>query len=271
MAIAEAPSLVDKYKVDDADRLLFTKEDFDDITKSQIYKDIQSLGNKFQELLEVLEEYLKCNSINDLLPFDTFLLEKKVVFTSSVTKAIRDKQMVVVNWSVLFDAEVTLEHEGNGEGQIVESKGRIATVLSEDGIFQLTAKISDGRVIKRELTIKVFDECEIDFKADKYYIFPTIPVTLSWNVKYAKKVWIDKKEVEAKGTKVIEPEKAVSVVLSAEDEFGVKEKRIDIGMLPIPQVKSELGLYKDLDPPLPVPEFNLWRAIKRVYNHLIRK
>ena len=29
-------------------------------------------------------------------------------------------------------------------------------------------------------------------------------------------------------------------MLSAEDEFGVKEKRIDIGMLPIPQVKALL-------------------------------
>ena len=29
-------------------------------------------------------------------------------------------------------------------------------------------------------------------------------------------------------------------VLSAEDEFGKKEKRINIGMLPIPQVKSLL-------------------------------
>lgn len=317
MAIAEAPFLVDKYKVEDADRLLFSKEDFDDITKSQIYKDIQSLGKQFQELLDVLEEYLKCNSIDDLLPFDTFLLEKRIQFSSSVTKAVRDKQTVVVNWLVPFDANVTLSEKKSGQKWDVDTKGHKSMTLSEDATFEIEIKTNEGKTFKKDISIRVFDECEIDFSADKYYIFPTIPVTLSWNVKNAKKVWLDKEEVEAKGTKVIEPEKAVSVVLSAEDEFGVKEKRIDIGMLPIPQVKAllvptpnivsnmsitikqprynvdvkfptididwikaevprvksltGLGLFRKLSPPLPSTGFSLWRAIKRVYNHLIRK
>jgi serine/threonine protein kinase len=317
LAIAEAPSLVDKYKVDDADRLLFAKEDFDDITKSQIYKDIQSLGKQFQELLDVLEEYLKCNSIDDLLPFNTFLLEKKIQFSSSVTKAIRDKQTIVVKWLVPFDANVTFVQKESGQKWDVETKGHKSMTLSEDATFELEAKTNEGQTFKKELTIRVFDECEIDFSADKYYIFPTIPVTLSWNVKNAKKVWLDKEEVEAKGTKVIEPEKAVSVVLSAEDEFGVKEKRIDIGMLPIPQVKSllvptpdivqnmsitikqprfnvdvkfptididwikaevpkvkplsESGLFQKLSPPLPDTRFGLRKAIKRVYNNIIKR
>lgn len=317
LAIAEAPSLVDKYKVDDADRLLFAKEDFDDITKSQIYKDIQSLGKHFQELLDILEEYLRCNSIDDLLPFDIFLLEKKIQFSSSATKAIRDKQTVVVNWLVPFDAKVLLFEKISGQKWDVDTKGHQSMTLSEDATFEIEVTISDGKTFKKEIAIRVFDECEIDFNADKYYIFPTIPVTLTWNVKNAKKVWLDKEEVEEKGTKVIEPEKAVSVVLSAEDEFGVKEKRIDIGMLPIPQVKAllvptptivnnmsitvkqprynvdikfptidiewikaevprvksltELGLFRELVPPLPTPGFSLRRAITRVYNHLIRK
>ena len=246
LSIAEAPSLVEKYKVEDADRLLFAKEDFDDITKSQIYKDIQSLGKQFQELLDVLEEYLKCNSIDELLPFDTFLLEKLVQFSSSVTKAIRDKQTVVVNWLVPFEAYVTLSEKESGKKWDVDTKGHKSMTLAEDATFELEVKKNDGKTFKKEIAIRVFDECEINFSADKYYVFPTIPVVLSWNVKNAKKVWLDKEEVEAKGTKVIEPEKVVSVVLSAEDEFGVKEKRIDIGMLPIPQVKSLLVPTPDI-------------------------
>ena len=317
LAIAETPSLVDKYKVDDADRLLFAKEDFDDITNSQIYKDIQSLGKEFQELLDVLEEYLKCNNINDLLPFDTFLLEKRIQFSSSATKAVRDKQTVVINWLIPFDANVALSEKVSGQKWDVETKGHKSLTLSDDATFELEVIFSDGKIFRKEISIRVFDECEIDFSADKYYIFPTIPVTLSWNVKNAKTVWLDKEEVEAKGSKVIEPEKAVSVVLSAEDEFGVKEKRIDIGMLPIPQVKAllvptpnivsnmsitvkqprfrtdvkfpvididwikaevprvksltELGLFRNLSPSLPSRRFSLWRTIKRVYNHIIRK
>ena len=315
LAIAEAPSLVDKYKVDNADRLLFAKEDFDDITKSQIYRDIQSLGKQFQELLDVLEEYLKCNSIDDLLPFDTFLLEKRILFSSSVTKAVRDKQTIVVNWLVPFDANVELSRKKNGQKWDVDTKGHKSMTLSEDATYELEVRINDGKVFRKEITIRVFDECEIDFSADKYHVFPSIPVILKWEVKNAKKVWLDKEEVDAIGSKVIEPQKEVSVVLSAEDEFGVKVKRIDIKLLPIPQVKSllvpmpeieknisvnvtqprynvdikfpkisidwvkievprvpsftDLGLNVELSPPK--PKFSLRRAIKRVYNHIIRK
>ena len=238
LSIAEAPSLVEKYKVEDADRLLFAKEDFDDITKSQIYKDIQSLGKQFQELLDVLEEYLKCNSIDELLPFDTFLLEKLVQFSSSVTKAIRDKQTVVVNWLVPFEAYVTLSEKESGQKWDVDTKGHKSMTLAEDATFELEIKTNEEKTFKKAITIRTFDECEIDFTADKYYIFPTIPVTLSWNVKNAKKVWLDKDEIEITGSMIIEPDEATVYVLRAEDEFGVKEKRINIGMLPIPQVKS---------------------------------
>jgi serine/threonine protein kinase len=238
LAIAEAPSLVDKYKVDDADRLLFAKEDFDDITKSQIYKDIQSLGKQFQELLDVLEEYLKCHCIDDLLPFNTFLLEKKIQFSSSVTKAIRDKQTIVVKWLVPFDSNVTFVEKESGQKWDVETKGHKSMTLSEDATFELEVKINDGKTFKKKIAIRVFDECKIDFSADKYYTLPTVPVSLSWNVTNAKKVWLDAEEVEAVGSKVIEPENAITCILSAEDEFGIKKKRIDIQMLPLPFIKT---------------------------------
>ena len=116
---------------------------------------------------------------------------------------------------------------------------------------------------------------------------------------------------------MVKPTNAISVVLSAEDEFGKKEKRLDIGMLPMPIIKSllvptpnfvsnlsvtiqqprfnvdvkfptvdidwiklelpevkplsESGLFQKLSPPLPDTRFSLRRAIKRVYNHIIRK
>ena len=261
LSIAEAPSLVEKYKVEDADRLLFAKEDFDDITKSQIYKDIQSLGKQFQELLDVLEEYLKCNSIDELLPFDIFLLEKRILFTSSVTKAVRNKQSVIFNWLVPFDANVTLAEIKSGQKWEVNTKGHKSITLLEDSTLELDIKFSNGKIIRKELFINVFDECEIEFSADKYYIFPTIPVTLSWNVKNAKKVWLDNEVVDSVSTKVIEPLKAMSIVLSAEDEFGVKEKRIDIGMLPIPQVKSLLvptpDIVQNMSITIKQPRFNV--------------
>ena len=245
LAIAEAPSLIEKYKVADADRLLFSKEDYCDLEHSEIYNDINNLGDEFKEMLGILKKYLSAQSIDELQPFDELLVENKILFSSSSSKAVRNKQTVVLSWSVPFEASVYFKQEGKGEEE-VDAKGKISTVLSEDGLFLLIAKKTDGRIVQRQLVINVFDECEIEFSADKYYIFPTIPVTLSWIVKNAKKVWLDKEEVDTKGSKIIEPEKAVSVVLSAEDEFGVKEKQINIGMLPIPQVKSLLVPAPDI-------------------------
>lgn len=119
----------------------------------------------------------------------------------------------------------------------------------------------DESSFTEELQIGVFNECAIEFTADKYYVFPTIPVVLSWNVTNAKKVWIDSEEVDAIGTRIIEPKKAMVCVLSAEDEFGKKEQRIEIGMLPIPQVKSLLVPVPDITNNLSVtiqqPRYNV--------------
>lgn len=237
-AIAENPSLVAKYQVEDADRMLFSKEDYVDLKQTSIYQDIKLLGKDFIELLNVLEGYLAHNSIDELKPFEEYLLENKIAFKTSALKAIRNNQEIVINWDIPFESDVALLHNGNTIPESNKLMGAYVIRLAEDANFELVVTPIGGRSIKKGLTIKVFDECEIDFSADKYYVFPTIPVVLSWNVANAKKVWLDSEEVEADGSKVIEPQNATTYVLSAEDEFGIKEKRIDIQLLPIPLVKS---------------------------------
>ena len=138
------------------------------------------------------------------------------------------------------EAEVKIKESVTNKLDKVDTKGRLLKTLSEDTTFVLIVRLKGGKIVKREILIRVFDECVIEFSADKYHVFPSIPVSLYWNVKNAKKVWLDGEEVEAVGSKVVEPTNAVSYVLSAKDEFGKKSKRIDIGMLPIPQVKSLL-------------------------------
>ena len=256
LAISENPSLSDKYKVADADRLLFSKEDFTDIKNAPIYKDVYSLGNEFQDMLEVLEEYLGHQSIDDLFPFESRLLLRKISFITSATKAVRNTQPIELTWDVPFDAEILLCKGSDTDVQQCEEHGKFTTTLSESTTFELSIKTSDGQVIKKEITIAVFDECEIEFTADKLFVFPAIPVKLSWNVKNAKKIWLDDEEIQPYGTKIIEPKKATACVLSAEDEFGKKERRIEIGMLPIPQVKSLLV-------PTPVIVNNLSITIKQ--------
>lgn len=240
LAIAEDSSLVGKYKVEDADRLLFAKEDYEDIKNSRIYKDIKSLGGSYRDLLNVLEDYLKKKSIDSLRPFSEQILEKKITFKSSATKAIRGKQSVRIMWQVPFDADVTLQQKGSTTFE-KGIQGSINVVLDDDAEYKLTIATRDGVQIIKNIKIRVFDECSIDFSANKEFVFPTLPVILTWNVTNANKVWIDSEEVESSGSKVVEPVSDTIYILKAKDEFGEKEKRITVRTIPIKQMKLLLA------------------------------
>lgn len=217
---------------------LFSEQDFYGLETSDIYNKINQLSQECRDLLAVLKKYLGIQSINDLFPFTDALLKNKILFSASSDKVIRNSQSVTIKWEVPFEASVSLSDTTSNTVNVCSSKGNINAQLNDDTDYVLTVETNDGQHIEKRLTIRVFDECDIEFSADKYFVFPTIPVTLTWDVKHANRIWLDNEEVNASGKKVIEPQKAMTCVLSAEDEFGIKEKRLDIQMLPVPIVKS---------------------------------
>ena len=261
LAIAQDASLADKYNINNADRLLFSKDDFVDIKNSSIYKDIQSLGDDFQDMLDVLELYLVCNDIDELEPFVSFLLKKKVKLTTSSTKAKRNTQTITISWDVPFEAEVYIKKIGEKKSQKCDKNGQLSTTLSGDATYELSIYTVDGCEINKRVSIDVFDECEIEFSSDKSYIFPTIPVVLTWKVKNGKKAWLNGEEVSLSGRKIIEPQTATTCILSAEDEFGKKEKQIEIGLLPIPHIKELLvprpHIASNMSIAIKQPKFNV--------------
>ena len=240
LAVAEDSSLIEKYKVKDSDRLLFSREDFDDIKNSQIYKDILALGGNFTDLLNVLEIYLKETDIDSLHPFSNQIVENKVTLEATATKAIKNKQMISVYWQVPFDADVTLQQKGQ---QFTEKgiQGRINRILDEDTEFELTINTKDGILVKKSIIIQVFDECVISFSADKKYVFPSLPVKLTWNVTNAKKVWLGSEEVESSGSKIVEPTSDTVYILQASDEFGMKNQRLTIQTLPLKPMRLTIS------------------------------
>lgn len=161
-----------------------------------------------------------------------------IEFSSSKLKLRNGyKESALLKWNVNYALKVYL--------LIGDKKKEIPLIGKQEvtpnvtTIYMLEVIAMDGKTsFVDKIQIGVFDECTIDFKADKYYIFPSIPVVLSWKVANAKSIELDEERVEEEGTKVVEPEEATVYVLKAEDEFGVKEKLISIEMLPIPQVKS---------------------------------
>ena len=247
LAIAERPSLAEKYRIKDADRLLFSKEDFEDICNSQIYHDIHSLGDNFIELLKILENYLDHHNINDLKPFELVLQENKILFASSVTKAIRNTQKVEISWSVPFESKITVVNVEKGDKWACQNEGTITTTLEETSKYELVVKTKDGQTLKKHVRIEVFDESEINFIADKYFVFPLIPVTISWSVTHAKNVWLNDEKVDISGAVVKELTNDSLFTLKVEDEFGIKTKEISIQLIPVPRITSIM---------VPTPQFN---------------
>lgn len=73
-AIAENPGLVTKYQMANSEKMLFSKNDFNNINSSIIYKDLKSLNNsRVNKLLDILSLYLSKKSIDELEPFDQLL------------------------------------------------------------------------------------------------------------------------------------------------------------------------------------------------------
>lgn len=260
LSFAKDFSLWDISK-DDDHALLLTISDYVNLQQSKVFQKLKQLGGELFLLCQILEEYLGHQNINELIPFEICLLQRKISFTVSTPKAVRNTQSIELTWEVPAEAEIYLHNGNEIVAQGLEKKGKFATTLSESTTFELSIKTSEGQEIKKEVTIEVFDECKIDFKADKQFVFPSIPVVLSWNVTNAKKVWLDDKEVEPIGKRVIEPKMAMTCVLSAQDEFGKKSEQIEIGMLPIPLVKSLLvptpNIVNNLSITIKQPRFNV--------------
>lgn len=95
LAIANNPSLADKYNLEKTEHLLFSREDFSNLEYSSIYQDLKALKGKFPKLLQILKDYLKKSDINELTPFDQILSSPNgallIPFTDGQTNIEKNK------------------------------------------------------------------------------------------------------------------------------------------------------------------------------------
>lgn len=89
IAIAEKPSLCDKYQIEDTESLLFSNNDYKSIQSSEIYVDLLRLSDNVKFYLNLLIGYLSVNEIDSIEPFsvlddiDTLKEEIKKNFTKA--------------------------------------------------------------------------------------------------------------------------------------------------------------------------------------------
>ena len=243
VAISLNPNLAEKYRINDADRLLFEAKDYEKLRDSNIYKDLTILKNrKVDNLLKILEDYLSESSVNDLTPFDELLDQMELTFEIDKTVIRKGRERAWVLWNAK-DAISAILKDDNDNVISKKTVGKTEVHPEQTTDYILNVVLKDGSSVSKTLTLKVSEGAVVEFSSDKLYVFPEIPFALKWNVKNAKSVKLDGVVVASSGCKNITNgiEKDTTYVFEVEDDFGVSSRELKISILPLPVVKLNVN------------------------------
>lgn len=243
IAISLDPNLAVKYRINDADRLLFEAKDYEDLKKSNIYNDLRNLNdNNVDNLIKILEDYLLKPSIDDLSPFEELLSQMELVFEIDKNVIRKGIDSAVVSWSV-HDARSVVLKDDNDNVISEDIKGCIKVSPDQSTEYSIKATLRDGSSISKMLFLKVSEGAVVNFSSDKLYVFPGIPFTLEWDVKNAKSVKLDGDSVDSSGSFTIIGgiEEDTTYKIEIEDDFGKLKQALKISLLPIPVVKMNIN------------------------------
>ena len=95
----------------------------------------------------------------------------------------RKMQASLLQWDVQNAKKVTLETT-DGDSELIPLNGEKKCSPNVSTTYTIKAMALDGITeVSKSVSIGVFAESEVLFKADKTFTFKEVPVTLSWNVK----------------------------------------------------------------------------------------
>lgn len=173
----------------------------------------------------------------------TILPRPTISIKASKKKLHADKgERVALTWDV-NNAETCSLITPDGTSNECKNKDSIIVTPTETSIYTLRIIALDKKtIIDTPITIEVYPDAEVQINSDKEYVFPSIPFTLSWQVKNAKQIKLNGEYVKAVDSLTYTDgiEKNTTYTLSVTDEFGTKDYPLTIKMLPIPQVKTIL-------------------------------
>jgi serine/threonine protein kinase len=107
----ENPELIEKYEIENSDKLFFSKKDFLKFDQSPIIADLSKNEIEIQMYLEVLKIYLSKKTINELDPFETvkqnivlkpmYLNNYRINILNSIAKIIKYVLSILINYKQL--------------------------------------------------------------------------------------------------------------------------------------------------------------------------
>lgn len=148
-AIAEQPSLWDKYHVKDTCYLLFTENDFEDFPNSDIFTDLQNLSLEIKKLTTVLISYLNTAHYTGLAPFSSALAPPKIAYLDVSQSYLIKGMDCIISWDIENAKTVYIANIGN-----VSTKGSVTISPNSTSIYILKATGFGGE-IEEEIKITI--------------------------------------------------------------------------------------------------------------------
>lgn len=147
---------------------------------------------------------------------------------------------VVFRWSIENARDIKLI-SGNERTEISET-GEATFSPIEDTQFTFEAKGLEGnRVFRHIIPIKIREAARIDFKVNRQFSYPNLPVILSWNVENCVSVSIDDfGEQPSQGVLEVTPGVDTTYIIRVQDAFGEERRTITVRLLPLPAIKQIL-------------------------------
>lgn len=167
-----------------------------------------------------------------------------VAITASKTKLHKGRnESVSINWDVQNAEKITLHQDGVPIDKKCGHDDSYKCSIKDTTTFTVQALALDGKTTFSEsVIVEVHPDAKFKLESDKEYVFPTIPFTISWTTKNAKRVELNGKKVAENGCELIKKgvDKDTTYTLSVTDEFGTKETSITVKQLPIPRIEAIL-------------------------------
>lgn len=167
---------------------------------------------------------------------------------------------VVFRWSIENAKNIKLISR-NETTEITES-GEATFTPSEDIQFVFEAKGLEGnRIFRHIIPIKLREAARIEFKVNRQFSYPNLPIVLSWNVDNCVSVTIDDfGEQPTQGKLEVTPGVDTTYIIRVQDAFGEERRTITVRMLPLPVIKQILVPTPKVDESFDIsyatPQFN---------------
>ena len=181
---------------------------------------------------------------------------------------------VILRWNIKNARNIRIVTE-NDTTEIAES-GEATFSPSYDTRFVFEAKGQQGnRVFRHIIPIIIREAAHIDFKVNRQFSYPNLPLTLSWNVENCVAVTIDGfGEQPSSGQIEVSPGVDTTYVIRVQDAFGEERRTITVRMLPLPSIKQLLvpipKVDKSFDISYSTPQFNVQIPVPTFESSLVK-